>query len=114
MEQFAGKQVKNHSSYFVSPDGEIYSTLTERLLNNKPHKHTGYIYVKLKHDGTGLFIRYCLHRVIAEMFLSNPDNLPVVNHKNLDKTDNSVENLEWVTFKENANHYHSFKNTTFK
>ena len=114
MDQFVGKQVKNHSDYFVSYDGEIYSILTNRLLINQPHKHTGYIYVKLKHDDSGAFIRYCLHRVVAEMFLPNPDNLPVVNHKNLNKTDNSVGNLEWVTFKENSNHYYRYKNTNFK
>lgn len=45
------------------------------------------------------------HRIIAQLFISNPENKPEVNHKNGDKMDCSVNNLEWTTTKENREHF---------
>lgn len=52
---------------------------------------------------------YRVHRLIAMTFISNPNNLPVVNHKNFNKQDNHVANLEWVTYSQNS--LHSFSNS---
>lgn len=66
----------------------------------KPVKHTnGYLVVQL-----GRGNRRFVHRLVAEAFIENPEHKPAINHKNGIKTDNTVENLEWVTYSENQIH----------
>lgn len=69
-------------------------------------KHTlskdGYAQMELRHKEIGH--KYILvHRVVAEAFLPNPDNLPQINHKDGNRCNNNVNNLEWCTAKENVN-----------
>ncbi len=80
--------------YYISNNGDFYSTFTKRLL--KPQKdHKGYLYVEIGRK------KYKVHRLVAEYFIPNPKNLPQVNHIDCDKTNNNVNNLEWVTNRQN-------------
>lgn len=71
----------------------------ERLRVLTPDKD-GYLRVCLSKDG--LHYLKSVHRLVAEAFIPNPFNLPVVNHKNENKHDNRVENLEWCTVQYNT------------
>lgn len=73
----------------------------ERIL--KPFKkRRGYLGLRLCKNG-GMFHK-SVHRAVAEAFIPNPNNYPVVNHLNGIPTDNRVENLEWCTISENVRH----------
>lgn len=77
------------------------NTGKSEVLNLKPDNY-GYIIAYLKKDGKGQGFR--VHRIVAEAFIPNPNNYPIINHKNEIKDDNRVENLEWCTYKYNINY----------
>jgi hypothetical protein len=93
------KTVKGDNSYKVSNLGNIKSLITDKILIQNRMKN-GYMKVDIHRNGT----KY-VHRLVAEAFLSkSADNLEV-NHKDFDKENNELDNLEWITHKENINHY---------
>nr|DAV14644.1 MAG TPA: homing endonuclease [Caudoviricetes sp.] len=65
----------------------------------------GYLLLDLYKNGKGKTVR--IHRLVAETFISNPLNKETVNHKDGDKTNNCIENLEWSTSREQNKHYYS-------
>lgn len=65
-------------------------------------KPNGYLFVNLSKDGKQKV--HHVHRLIAETFIANTQNKPTVNHKDGDKSNNNIENLEWATYKENNIH----------
>lgn len=87
------------SGYFISSLGRFKNKKAVIMENYKPH-HSGYIYIRVNKK------KYALHRLVAMMFLSNLDNKPFVNHKDGNKINNRLDNLEFVTCSENNFHAH--------
>lgn len=96
--------ISNFENYSVSNTGLIQNNITGKILRQTVTK-TGYYSVAVKPNGrSGKSKTFRVHREVALAFVPNPDNKPVVNHKNGNKLDNSLSNLEWVTHKENTIH----------
>lgn len=77
-----------------------------RILKQHISKSNGYSYVGFRIDGK--FVSKRVHRLVAQTFIPNPDNLHQVNHKNCDRSDNRVENLEWCTVSYNNRYREEF------
>ena len=85
-------------NYLVYPDGRIWSIRRKIFLSPFISKQ-GYYRVSLSNHK-----KYFVHRLVAETFIDNPDNLPQINHKDENKLNNNVDNLEWCTNSYNVNY----------
>lgn len=93
------KQLKNNENYQVSSFGRIKS---KRGILKPIKKNNGYLQINLCKNGR--YKTYILHRLIAETFIPNPNNLPEINHKDENKENNNINNLEWCTKSYNMNY----------
>lgn len=95
------KQIKDFPNYIITDTGEV---INNKGLHLKPDlSNNGYFRVslcneKVKHK------KLLVHRLVAEAFIPNPDNLPQINHINKNKRDNRMENLEWCSPLYNLNY----------
>lgn len=101
------KEIFPNCGYYITKDGKIIS---KRFRKGKAKKelspfvtNSGYKAIILRIDGVAK--SYYIHRLVATTFLPNPYGKPEVNHKDMNKMNNTVENLEWVTPSENNNHF---------
>ena len=87
--------------YEVSNTGNVKSLIKNKIIKGFINR-SGYRLVGLSKNG--IRKKITIHRLVAQVFIENPDNLPEVNHKDEDKTNNNVDNLEWCDRKYNNNY----------
>jgi len=76
----------------------------DKFLKTKPNKFRGYTSVRLCHNNYKNYDHVDVHRLVALHFIPNPDNLPVVNHRDCNRANNHIDNLEWVSVSQNLTH----------
>ena len=108
------KDIKGYEGlYQISNEGRVRSLdkwmphrfgkqFIKGIIKKQKINKYGYFTVNLKKDD--VLKTYNVHRLVAQTFIPNPDNLPQVNHKDECKTNNRLENLEWCTSKYNVNY----------
>ncbi len=93
------KDIKGYKGYQISNYGRVWSEKSQKYLSLIPN-NIGYLQVKMIANN-GKRKNELVHRLVALAFIDNPDKKPEVNHIDRNKTNNTVENLEWVTHGEN-------------
>ena len=97
------KEIAGFPNYAVSNRGRVMNLKSGKVLKNKLNAN-GYKDVGL-YNGDGTKRKYVMvHRLMAQAFIPNPDNLSQVNHIDENKCNNDVSNLEWVTASQNTKH----------
>ena len=95
------KTIPNFPNYLIFDDGRVWS-LTKHVFLKQRIAWGGYYTVGLKNNGQS--VSRFVHRLLAEAFIPNPNNYKVVNHKDENKLNNSLDNLEWCDTKYNTNY----------
>ena len=113
------KEIKDFKGYFICDNGKIYSNVgkgnrqknkTVELYEIKPrYTKNGYARVYMRQTSTNKRVDKYIHRLVAEYFIENPKCKKYVNHKDCNRHNNSADNLEWVTVKENVNQTYELK-----
>lgn len=93
------KEIEGYPGYFVTEDGRVWSEKSGIFMTNCENSR-GYFIIPIRSNGKRKTVT--IHRLVAQAFLPNPYNHPVVMHINNIKTDNRVENLKWGTQAENV------------
>lgn len=93
--------IEEFPNYQITKDGKIRNKSTQKIRKNSLG-HLGYPVVSLRKNGK-MYLR-TIHILLARTFIPNPENKPEVNHIDGNKANYKLENLEWVTRKENDNH----------
>ena len=96
-----GKAVTGYPNYIITRDGMIYNSQRNKYLVSVKNAG-GYMFVSL--SGEEIRKSFSVHRLVALLFIENPNNYLEVNHIDFDKANNKVDNLEWISRSDNMKH----------
>jgi hypothetical protein len=94
------RKIKDYENYEISENGDVRNIKTGRIM--KPFLCQGYYRISLI-KSKNIKKSEAIHRLVANAFIPNVENKPIIDHINQNKTDNNISNLRWSTYKENAN-----------
>lgn len=97
------KKIKDYD-YYIYDNGDVLNIHTNKILKGSVGEH-GYKYYRLSQNNHKKM--FYAHRLVAEYFIPNPDNLPIVNHLDGNKLNNNMDNLEWSSYSDNTLHAHA-------
>ena len=103
------RPIEGYPNYSVSSKGNVMNVVTGTILKTTL-SYACYNRVKLYNNGNSQ--NYVIHRLVANAYLTNPENKPCVDHMNNNTTDNNVRNLRWATIKENCQNRSIASNNT--
>lgn len=105
-------KIPDYPGYFINKFGEIYSDKSGKLKQLKPYLDSRKRYLQIGLiNSNGKRYKLLLHRIVATVFIPNPNNLPEVNHRDYNPQNCKVDNLEWCTRKENLEYSHILDNS---
>ena len=109
MEEY--KKIDGYDNYEISNQGNVRNTDTGRIL--KLRKNCGgYLDVHLYKDGIGK--KFTIHRLIGLYFIPNPDNLPFIDHIDRNRSNNSIQNIRWISHSNNNRNKPKKQNSSSK
>lgn len=94
-----------YPNYAASQCGKIFRISTKKAMSVSPQGHPPYLYFRACHNNKASNVR--VHRAVASAWIDNPENHSDVNHKDGNKFNNHISNLEWVSKAQNQAHAHS-------
>ena len=101
-------EITGYPNYLIYENGDVWSKKRKIFLKGDKSKKN-YIRVELYNNNKSK--RYLVHRLVAIQFIPNPENKPEVDHINNNPSDNSLENLQWLTIQENLDRRNIISNT---
>jgi len=90
-------EIEDYPNYLIYPDGKVYTKKFNRFL--KQSLRGGYYRVQLFNNRKGK--DFSVHRLVAIHYIPNPNNLPIVDHKDCNKFNNHISNLRWCNYSQN-------------
>lgn len=99
-----------YENYYVTPEGVVYNKYNKKL--SPSDNGRGYLILGITANGKRF--TKAVHRLVAEAYIENPNGLEEVNHKDGNRLNNNMENLEWVTHSENIKHSYFLENRSAK
>ena len=107
MELYENEQIKpipGYENYLITSFGRVWSTISSKWLKGDTQGGSTKKYLRVSLYKDKKAYHFLVHRLVAENFIPNTNNLPVVNHKDENSLNNKVDNLEWCTQKYNINY----------